>query len=190
MTALHDRNSRVRLNAAPKTPQIPGSQPSVSAAAAATGEPVLVWLEQILLERFGLPLRLERDGPERLYLRHAEAPGYLLFDACNRASTWRRGSTTRSVGRSGRGLQRTAGHAAAGTGCCQPARPLVEPMPDGLAIHYDILGLTYWMLSRQEEVDARCSTATVVSPPAPPMPVATAIWSGRWSMSGWRYWAR
>ena len=30
--------------------------------------------------------------------------------------------------------------------------PLVQPSAQGYRIHYDILGLTYWMLSRQEEV--------------------------------------
>lgn len=30
--------------------------------------------------------------------------------------------------------------------------PLIEPTAQGWRIHYDILGLTYWMLSRQEEV--------------------------------------
>jgi len=30
--------------------------------------------------------------------------------------------------------------------------PLIEKIVDGYTIHYDIFGLTYWMLSRQEEV--------------------------------------
>ena len=30
--------------------------------------------------------------------------------------------------------------------------PLIEPTAQGWRVHYDILGLTYWMLSRQEEV--------------------------------------
>lgn len=30
--------------------------------------------------------------------------------------------------------------------------PLIEPVAQGYRIHYDILGMTYWMLSRQEEV--------------------------------------
>ncbi|PMR75053.1 hypothetical protein C1H69_11560 [Billgrantia endophytica] len=32
---------------------------------------------------------------------------------------------------------------------------MVEAAPGGLVVHYDIPGLTYWMLTRQEEVDAQ-----------------------------------
>lgn len=40
-------------------------------------------------------------------------------------------------------------------GMVELASKLVEPCKQGVKVHYDILGLTYWMLARLEEVDRR-----------------------------------
>ena len=38
-------------------------------------------------------------------------------------------------------------------GCSEPLQPLVTRSDAGMHLHYDILGLTYWMLARCEEVN-------------------------------------
>ncbi|MFQ3787486.1 polysaccharide deacetylase family protein [Halomonas sp. A29] len=155
MTALYDRNSQARPNASPTLPGVPESL-SVVSPGATSSEPVLAWLERVLQERFGLPLHLERDGPERLYLRHAEAQGHILFDRLQPGfylagvdlphCQW---DATEE------GLSAPLDLPLPAPGAASLPRPLVETVGEGLAIHYDILGLTYWMLSRLEEVDAQ-----------------------------------
>lgn len=152
MTALYDRNSRARQEAALEAARLPED----SSAASTAGEPVLAWLEQVLHERFGVPLRLERDGTERLYLRHAGEAGHVLFDRLQPGfylsgielphTQWDATSE---------GFSAPLDMPLPAPGAASLPRPLVEPVAGGLAVHYDILGLTFWMLSRQEEVDAQ-----------------------------------
>ncbi len=155
MTALHDRHSQAGRDASTDSPHLPGNL-SAAAVPVATGEPVLTWLEKVLQERFGLPMWLERDGAERLLLRHAGAPGHLLFDRLQPGfyltgvelpcSQWDAAEE---------GFNAPLDMPLPAPGAASLPQPLVEPVPDGLAVHYDILGLTYWMLSRLEEVDAQ-----------------------------------
>lgn len=39
-------------------------------------------------------------------------------------------------------------------GAAMLSKPLIQKVPSGYAFHYDVLGLTYWMLSRLEEIDS------------------------------------
>lgn len=153
MTALYDRNSQARPNASPNPSCVAGNL-AMAASSASSSEPVLAWLERILLERFGVPLRLERDGPERLYLRHADAPGHVLFDRLQPGFYLAGGDLPHTQwDATSEGYRAPLGMPLPAPGAASLPRPLVEQVADGLAIHYDILGLTYWMLSRQEEVD-------------------------------------
>ncbi|MBA2777336.1 polysaccharide deacetylase family protein [Billgrantia kenyensis] len=155
MTVPHDRFARQQTGALPTRGGRSETQPALTTTAT-TAEPVLAWLEQILLERFGLPLRLERDGPERLYLRHAQAPGVILFDRLQPGfylagvdlphTQWDAAEECFSA---------PLGLPLPAPGAASLPRPLIEPTREGVAVHYDILGLTYWMLSRQEEVEAQ-----------------------------------
>ncbi len=155
MTALYDRNSQARPNASLKPSCVTGNL-SVVASGATSGEPVLAWLERILLERFGVPLQLERDGPERLYLRHAEAPGQVLFDRLQPGFYLSGGDLPHCQwDAAAEGFHAPLDLPLPAPGAASLPQPLVEPMAGGLTVHYDILGLTYWMLSRQEEVDAQ-----------------------------------
>lgn len=113
----------------------------------------LGWIGDLLRERFGLSfrlcqvgtscLRLELDGASRsievaidstMFKRADSDLPCAMWDA--EAEGWK-GILQRSLPAPGASLLPT---------------PLVCEGPDGYRIGYDVLGLTYWMLTRQEEV--------------------------------------
>jgi hypothetical protein len=112
----------------------------------------LLWLEVIFAERFGNTWHLTRkDKCLRLHLEGAE--GVIVFDRLEdgftqahseQPSTW---------------WDASSGDWYSVLGCLLPAAgvvnlpyPLIEARGYGHVIHYDILGLTYWMLARVEEI--------------------------------------
>lgn len=119
--------------------------------------PTLTWLETILHERFGHHFSLAQHD-KQLTMRLPEAGGAILFDTlipdfhqtgsnapCSHWAAASQGYT-----------------AALGLPLPAPGAPtlpaqLIEPIAQGHAVHYDILGLTYWMLARLEEVNPPAS---------------------------------
>lgn len=114
---------------------------------------VLLWLEVLLAERFGHNFRLNSaNGVTILSLSGSKhfihIPQFVDFQknhsnfAC---SHWKIDSQEywTSV------LKETSIPAPA---IQTLPIPLIEPSEHGYTIHYDILGLTYWMLTRQEEI--------------------------------------
>lgn len=159
MTALHGPQPAPRTGAAsiPRSPLVPATTAAdvATGSAVAGADPLLAWLEQVLDERFGLPLRLERDGPERLVMTLDGAPGQLLFDRLQSGFFLPGGGLPHAHwDAAAEGFTAPLDLPLPAPGADSLPRPLVEPAPGGLAIHYDILGLAYWMLSRQEEVEA------------------------------------
>lgn len=154
MTVLHDRYSPGRDD----SPLI-GAPLGVARRAdepVADSEPVLAWLEQVLHERYGLALQLRRDGPERLIMTLEGAPGRLAFDSLQPGFYLTGVDLPHGLwDAAAEGFTAPLELPLPAPGAARLPRPLVTPAPGGLAIHYDILGLTYWMLTRQEEVDAQ-----------------------------------
>lgn len=114
-------------------------------------EACLRWLSSILEERYEKSINLTFDN-NSLYLRLNGGEGQIIFDRPEQAffrnssnipcSFWdARAEGWHSV--LGRPLPAPAVH--------QIYAPLIERCDAGYVIHYDILGLTYWMLSRLEE---------------------------------------
>lgn len=114
---------------------------------------VLRWLEHVLRERFGHAWRLAYECDDLVNLQLLGVEGgvslgpvqsdffransyipYMQWDAA--AEGWH------TV---------LPGALPAPGAACLPT-PLIEATPEGYRIHYDILGLTYWMLNRVEEI--------------------------------------
>jgi hypothetical protein len=113
---------------------------------------IVRWQEQVLRERYGLALRLE-GGPLGWSLSLVAGEGLIRFDAD--ALTFTRTDsqlpfTTWHAMREG--WTPILGKPLPAPGAASLPSPLIERTTDGYVIHYDILGLTYWMLTRKEEV--------------------------------------
>ncbi|SHI16743.1 polysaccharide deacetylase family protein [Pollutimonas bauzanensis] len=113
----------------------------------------VAWLNTILAERLSGQLRLSQPAPGHLLL---SLPGsdvgiriesdYATFSqACSDLPCSHWDATAE-------GWQTPLRLPLPAPGMDTLPFPLIEQRATGYAIHYDILGLTYWMLSRQEEV--------------------------------------
>jgi hypothetical protein len=113
----------------------------------------LNWLVGILHERFGLHFQLSFEGTSlRLELMGAEQ-GYILFPKLEKVFHQSRSDlpcTHWNVDKSD--WVSVLGQPLPAPGVDVLSSPLIEVMPDYHVIHYDVLGLTYWMLNRVEEV--------------------------------------
>lgn len=113
----------------------------------------LHWLQQILLERFGHIFSLQVIGKDiiRLGLEDALFCIHLPADAAiySRAAS---DLTCTTWNAAADGWQSALGKPLPAPGATNLRSPLVVQTGTGYYIHYDILGLTYWMLTRLEEV--------------------------------------
>jgi hypothetical protein len=112
----------------------------------------LRWLEVILAERFGHAWLLTRT-PEGLRLELVGAEGAILFDTlcegfiqAHSDQPFTRWDAARE------GWSSVLGGPLPAPGVAKLPSPLIEPCGAAQVIHYDILGLTYWMLARVEEI--------------------------------------
>jgi hypothetical protein len=114
--------------------------------------PLLNWLEKLLLERFGYSflLTMEEGG---LRVCHSGSSGSVFFDRLQNAfHTSRTDFTCEPWDASGEGYSGVIDTNIPAPTEDRLAHPLIEINQRAAIIHYDILGLTYWMLSRLEEV--------------------------------------
>ena len=117
----------------------------------------LTWLEAILHERFGHHFSLTQHD-KQLTMRLSDAAGAVLFDALIPAfhqpgsdapcSQWDAAS---------QGYTAALGLPLPAPGVATLPAQLIEPTALGHVVHYDILGLSYWMLARLEEVNPPAS---------------------------------
>jgi hypothetical protein len=111
----------------------------------------LQWLTQILFERFGSRWNLRRSNLG-LHLALEGSKGQIVFDSIGLALT-RTGSDQPFVlWEAEREGWRSVFGPLPAPGAEWLPNPLIEVQGTVSYIHYDILGLTYWMLSRLEEV--------------------------------------
>ena len=112
----------------------------------------LLWLEAILAERFGHAWQLARTA-EGLRLQLAGAEGAILFDTLYEGSTQAYSDQpfTRWDAES-EGWSSALGGPLPAPGVATLPSPLIEVSGVNHFVHYDIMGLTYWMLARIEEI--------------------------------------
>jgi len=118
----------------------------------ATGWAKLDWLASILLERYEYRFSLElNDGI--LLLRLDGEEGQIEFDTLE-PSFGKSASNMASAewDADAEGWHSVLGVALPTPGVAELPFPLIEGRSGGYIIHYDILGLAYWALSRLEEV--------------------------------------
>src|SRR5690606_30241362 len=111
------------------------------------------WLCVLLSERFGHTFIIVLESSGLKLELASQSPGYILFpklqeaffqfDADLPCSEWDAVSA---------GWVSVLGRSIPAPGVSQLAQPVIEQKQDHAVIHYDILGLTYWMLNRIEEV--------------------------------------
>lgn len=114
---------------------------------------VLDWLAVILQERFGLDFQLRYENNNLRLGLTAEEQGYILFPRLEEAFHQSRSDlpcTQWDADQSG--WVSVLGQPLPAPGVGRLPIPLIEPISDHYVIHYDLLGLTYWMLNRVEEV--------------------------------------
>lgn len=108
------------------------------------------WLELLLRERFAPELSLDatEDG---WVLCLPGADGVVRVFA--HASDFRASDTACAKwNAAGEGFNAPLNLALPAPGCAVLRQPLVDQNEKGWGLHYDVLGLTFWMLTRQEEI--------------------------------------
>jgi hypothetical protein len=112
----------------------------------------LKWLERILEERFGLQLKLD-EGGAGLTVRLSNADGRIVFDKLEASFKERSPDIPCAQWCAQReGWDSILGSDLPAPGVARLPEPLVEVDAKGYVVHYDILGLAYWMLNRLEEI--------------------------------------
>jgi hypothetical protein len=111
------------------------------------------WLQVILQERFGQVFTLKADGSGCLILNLSKIDRKITFTA-DPATFTRADSNLTSThwDATAEGWQSVLGFSLPAPGAASLPTPLITRTDQGMHVAYDILGLTYWMLSRQEEV--------------------------------------
>jgi hypothetical protein len=113
----------------------------------------LRWLETILEERYGLKLTLCEEGRE-LTLALPGAEGCIRFDTLQPEFHQSRSDfPCGSWDAAAEGFVPVLGEPLPTPGMAMlPTKMVEQAVQSDVVIHYDILGLTYWMLTRLEEV--------------------------------------
>lgn len=114
---------------------------------------ITAWLEQILAERFGHAFTLQVAGNGFVRLGMADSSQAIEIASAPELFTRSDSSLPCTSWEASReGWQSALGKPLPAPGAARLPSPLIEPTATGFRMHYDILGLTYWMLARQEEV--------------------------------------
>lgn len=110
------------------------------------------WMEQILAERFGHAWRL--SGRENfLHLQLVGGEGEITFDTfCDGFAEARSDQPCTQWDAEREGWVSALGQLLPAPGFAQLPSLLIDKRGSDYIVHYDILGLTYWMLARVEEI--------------------------------------
>lgn len=114
----------------------------------------LVWLQTLLQERFGHAFALQCQADGVLALGLAGGEGRCITFSADGATFTRRDSKLPCThwNAVAEGWHSALGTLLPAPGAAALPTPLIQPTAQGLHVAYDILGLTYWMLTRLEEV--------------------------------------
>lgn len=114
--------------------------------------PCLSWLESVLEERFGHRFSLSQHGG-RLDMRLGDAPYWLCFDSLITGFHLPHADMPSiNWDAAAQGYSLLLGQALPAPGIATLPAKMIEQVANGYVVHYDLLGLTYWMLARVEEV--------------------------------------
>ena len=112
----------------------------------------LRWLEVILAERFGQAWQLSSTA-ESFRLQLVGAEGAILFDTLCEGFTQAHSDQPFTRWDAEReGWSSVLGWPLHAPGVAKLPSPLIETLGATQIIHYDVIGLTYWMLARVEEI--------------------------------------
>lgn len=115
-------------------------------------DPALRWLEVIFSERYGHAWHLSRSN-EGLRLQLAGAEGAILFDTIEDGFTKAHSDQPYTWwDASSEGWHSVLGGLLPAPGVAELLAPVIETRAGEHVIHYDIPGLSYWMLARVEEI--------------------------------------
>lgn len=112
------------------------------------------WLAQLLAERFGHNFNIEQLDQHTLLLQHPSSPQQLTIESDS--SSFTRNDSQLPCAHwdaTSEGWESALSMPLPAPGVAQLTAPLITTAPSGWHIHYDILGLTYWMLTRSEELE-------------------------------------
>ncbi len=113
----------------------------------------LEWMQFILQERFGHAFTLQQQSDNTLQITLDAATPCITLALDGATFTRADSNLPCTLWNAATEGWHTALHPVLpAPGASTLPSPLIEPTAQGWRIHYDILGLTYWMLSRQEEV--------------------------------------
>jgi hypothetical protein len=111
------------------------------------------WLSTILHERFSDALRLDPIQPGWVCLSLPGSPVTIQIQSMFETFDQARSDLPCAHWAAAReNWQPALGSDIPAPGISALPEPLIERAPQGYLIHYDILGLAYWMMSRKEEV--------------------------------------
>ena len=113
----------------------------------------MTWIKTILQERFGHEFSFNAGVQGSLLLSLLNAEGSISFTIDK--TTFTRADSNLPCTQwdaTSEGWQSVLGSPLPAPGAASLPTPLITPTDQGMHVAYDILGLTYWMLSRQEEV--------------------------------------
>lgn len=112
----------------------------------------IAWISALLQERYGNTFILELDESGwKIAIEGAAGGLYIAADA----ATFHRADSDlpfTTWDAHGEGWVPVLSKPLPMPGAALLSTPVIEKVTDGYAVHYDILGLAYWMLTRQEEV--------------------------------------
>lgn len=112
----------------------------------------LRWLETLLLERFGHPFELV-EQVQTLELSLSDSQGSITFDQLQPVFHQSRSEFPCKVWQpSAEGYKAPIEDRIPAPSESELPTPLIDWHEQGATVHYDILGLTYWMLTRLEEI--------------------------------------
>ncbi|RUO19621.1 hypothetical protein CWE08_09315 [Aliidiomarina iranensis] len=113
----------------------------------------LNWLCIILQERFGLCFNLQPNQQGLILTLSEHEQGSIFFPRLeNRFHQCRSALPFTEWNATAERWESVCGDSLPAPGVASLPKPLIERRADQAIVHYDILGLTYWMLSRLEEV--------------------------------------
>jgi hypothetical protein len=112
--------------------------------------PLFAWLEEVLTERFGVQIQLSiQEQQVRMAVNDSLNAIVFTLDIAT-FSQARSDLPCRTWDAASEGWQAPLGKPLPAPGVDNIPCPLIEKREDDYHIGYDILGFTYWMLSRQE----------------------------------------
>ena len=115
-------------------------------------EAALKWLEQVLYHRFGVKWLLTRDK-NRIEMHLHGHEGAIIFPELSSGLNEAKSNQEYTIWDcSKEDWDSVLGKPIPAPGFCKLIYPLIEKKEKNYHIKYDILGLTYWMLARIEEI--------------------------------------